>query len=129
MLDFLISSAHAAEEVVVEAAQATAEATEATQETAGFEGLIFPVALIIIFYFLLIRPQQKRNSEHKKMVTEAKKGDEIVTGGGVLGKITEVGDHFITLEIGTNMSVQVLKSSISSVMPKGTYKSAGKAKK
>ncbi|ORU92839.1 MAG: preprotein translocase subunit YajC [Cycloclasticus sp. symbiont of Bathymodiolus heckerae] len=126
MLDFLISSAHAAEEVAVAAAQTTTDAAEAGP---GFEGLIFPVALIAIFYFLLIRPQQKRNNEHKKMVGDAKKGDEIVTSGGVLGKITEVGDHFMTLEIGPNMSVQVIKSSISSVMPKGTYKSAGKAKK
>jgi preprotein translocase subunit YajC len=120
MLDFLISNAVAAEEV----ASATQEAAEP-----GFEGLLFPIALIAIFYFLLIRPQQKRNKDHKKMVAEAKKGDEIVTNGGVLGKITEVGDHFVTLEIAANMSVQVMKSSISSVMPKGTYKSATKTKK
>ena len=60
------------------------------------------------------------------MVAAATKGDEIVTSGGVLGKITEVGDHFMTLEIGNNMSIQVSKSSIASVMPKGTYKSAVK---
>ncbi|ORU93144.1 MAG: preprotein translocase subunit YajC [Cycloclasticus sp. symbiont of Poecilosclerida sp. N] len=120
MLDFLVSNAIAAE-----------EATAATQGASelGFEGLIFPVALIAIFYFLLIRPQQKRNKDHKVMVEGAKKGDEIVTSGGVLGKITDVEDHFITLEIGPGMSVQVMKSSISSVMPKGTYKSVTKSKK
>ncbi len=122
MLNFLISSAHAAEEVATEAAQTTT----AAQEIPGFEVFIFPIALIAIFYFLLIRPQQKRNSEQKKIVEEAKKGDEIVTSGGVLGKITEVGDHFITLEIGTNMSVQIIKSSISSIMLKGTYKPKAK---
>jgi preprotein translocase subunit YajC len=121
MLDFLISNAVAAEEAVAVAANATNEAAEP-----GFEGLLFPIALIVIFYFLLIRPQQKRNKDHKRLVEDAKKGDEIVTNGGILGKITEVGDHFLTLEIGANMSVQLMKSSISSVMPKGTYKSAGK---
>jgi preprotein translocase subunit YajC len=124
MLDFFIPSAIAA-----------GEAVSATNNAAqpGFEGLLFPIALVAIFYFLLIRPQQKRNKEHKKMVNEAAKGDEVVTNGGLLGKITEVGDHFITLEIGTNMSVQLSKSSIASLMPKGTYKAAikpeSKAKK
>ncbi|MEW4982689.1 MAG: preprotein translocase subunit YajC [Cycloclasticus sp.] len=123
MLDFLVSNAVAAEEAV--------ETATAAQEAAGpgFEGLVFPIALIIIFYFLLIRPQQKRNKQHKQLVSSSKKGDEIVTTGGVLGKITEVGDHFLTLEIGTNMSVQITKSSISAVMPKGTYKATGKNKK
>ncbi len=119
MLDFLVSNAIAA------------DTAAATQEAAapGFEGLLFPIALIVIFYFLLIRPQQKRNEEHKQLVAGAKKGDEIVTNGGLLGKITEVDDHFITLEIAPNTSVQVMKTSISTVMPKGTYASAGKAKK
>ena len=118
MLDFFVSNAIAAEEVV-------AATTDASQP--GWEGLIFPVALVAIFYFLLIRPQQKRNKDHKKMVGGAAKGDEIVTNGGILGKITEVGDHFITLEIANNLSVKLMKTSISSVMPKGTYKTAGKA--
>lgn len=120
MLDFLVPNAIAADEAV--------SATQ-TMGAAGFEGLLFPVALIIIFYFLLIRPQQKRSKEHKALVAGSKKGDEIVTNGGLLGKITEVGDHFVTLEISPNMSVQVMKSSISSVMPKGTYAATGKAKK
>jgi len=93
----------------------------------GFAGLLFPVALIAIFYFLLIRPQQKRTKEHKKLIEDIAKGDEIVTNGGVLGKITEVGDHFVTLEVNNTTSLQVMKSSISSVMPKGTYKTATKA--
>ena len=118
MLDFLIPNSVAADEAV--------SATQAAAQP-GFEGLIFPVALIVIFYFLLIRPQQKRNKDHKKMVEAASKGDEIITSGGVLGKITEVGDHFMTLEIGDNMSIQVSKSSIASVMPKGTYKSVVKS--
>lgn len=114
MLEFFIPSAIAAEEAV-----------NASSEP-GIEGFLFPVALIAIFYFLLIRPQQKRTKDHKKMVAEAAKGDEIITSGGVLGKITEIGDHFLTLEIANNLSVQLTKSSISSVMPKGTYKAAVK---
>jgi len=120
MLDFLISNAVAADEV--------ATATQAASEP-GFEGLLFPVALIAIFYFLLIRPQQKRTKEHKKMMGEAKKGDEIVTNGGLLGKIIEAGDHFLTIEVSNNVTVQVSKASIASVMPKGTYKSGAKTKK
>jgi len=126
MLDFLVSNAMAADEAAAVVETATAAPG---MGAAGFEGLLFPVALIIIFYFLLIRPQQKRNKEHKELVAGSKKGDEIVTNGGLLGKITEVDDHFVTLEIGTNMSVQVMKTSISSVMPKGTYAATGKAKK
>lgn len=117
MFDFLVPEALATDGAV-SSAQAAAQP--------GFEGLLFPIALIVIFYFLLIRPQQKRNKDHKKMVAGAKKGDEIVTTGGVLGKITEVGDNFFTLEIGTNLSVQITKASIASVMPKGTYKATAK---
>lgn len=117
MLDFLVPDAIAAEDAVA--------STQAAAQP-GFEGLLFPIALIVIFYFLLIRPQQKRNKDHKNMVAGAKKGDEIVTTGGVLGKITEVGDNFFTLEIGANLSVQITKASIASVMPKGTYKGTSK---
>lgn len=120
MLDFLISNAVAAEDVI-----AVTDVAKTASEP-GFEGMIFPVALIVIFYFLLIRPQQKRSKDHKKLVEDAKKGDEIVTNGGLLGKITNVGDHFLTLEVAANLSVQVSKTSITSVMPKGTYTSSAK---
>ncbi len=89
---------------------------------AGYLGLLFPVALIVIFYFLLIRPQTKRAKEHKQMVSALKKGDEIVTGGGLLGRITEVGENFIQVEVADNIQLKIQKQSIASLMPKGTVK-------
>jgi len=78
----------------------------------------------LLFWFMLIRPQMKRQKEHREMITALGKGDEVVTGGGVLGKVTEVGDAFVTLEIANNTQVKVQKHAIGAVMPKGTIKSA-----
>jgi preprotein translocase subunit YajC len=88
----------------------------------GMIGLLFPVLLIVIFYFLLIRPQQKRQKEHKSMVEALKKGDEVVTSGGIFGKIAEVGDNFILLEAADNLQLKVQKQAVATVMPKGTGK-------
>ena len=85
--------------------------------------ILFIIVIFAVFYFLLIRPQQKRAKEHKKMVGALAKGDEVVTGGGLLGKITEVGDSFITVEIGRGTEVRAQRTSISALMPKGTIKS------
>ncbi len=79
------------------------------------------VVIFILFYFLLIRPQQKRAKQHKEMVTALKKGEEIVTNGGLLGKVTDVDDNFITLEISSGLNVKVQRQSVAQVMPKGTY--------
>jgi preprotein translocase subunit YajC len=88
----------------------------------GMLGLLFPILLIVVFYFLLIRPQTKRAKEHKQMVEALKKGDEVVTGGGVLGRITEVGDNFMQIEVADNVQLKIQKQSVSSLMPKGTIK-------
>ena len=88
----------------------------------GLMNLLFPIVLIVAFYFLLIRPQTKRAKEHKQMVDGIKKGDEIVTGGGVLGRITEVGENFLNVEIAEGVQIRIQKQSIGSLMPKGTYK-------
>ena len=87
----------------------------------GFD-LIFLVLLFVVFYFLLIRPQMKRAKEHKTMVASLAKGDEVVTNGGLLGRITKVGDNFITLEIADGLEVKVQKQALASLMPKGTMK-------
>jgi preprotein translocase subunit YajC len=79
------------------------------------------VVIFILFYFLLIRPQQKRAKQHKEMVTALKKGEEIVTNGGLLGKVTDLDDNFITLEIASGLNAKVQRQSVSQVMPKGTY--------
>ena len=107
-LDFFIASAHA-------------------QEAAPAGGLMSFLPLIIIFvifYFLLIRPQMKRAKEHKNLVAALSTGDEVVTNGGILGKITKVGESFVTVELADNVQVKLQKHAIASVMPKGTIKSA-----
>ena len=88
----------------------------------GFIGLLFPILLIVAFYFLMIRPQTKRAKEHKQMVEALKKGDEVVTGGGLLGRITEVGENFVLVEMAEGVQLKVQKSSVASLMPKGTIK-------
>lgn len=88
----------------------------------GLLGLLFPVLLIVVFYFLLIRPQTKRAKEHRQMMEALKKGDEIVTGGGVLGRITAVGDNFVQVEVAEGIQLKVQKQSVASLMPKGTIK-------
>ena len=80
------------------------------------------VLVFIIFYFLLIRPQQKRVKEHKNLVASLKKGDEVITNGGLLGKLTEVGEHFVTLELTENVEVKLQRQAIAMVLPKGTLK-------
>ena len=88
----------------------------------GLLNLLFPIILIGAFYFLLIRPQTKRAKEHKQMVDGLKKGDEIVTGGGILARITEVGDNFVQLEIADGVQIKAQKQAVGSLMPKGTFK-------
>ena len=81
------------------------------------------IIIFVIFYFLLIRPQMKRAKEHKKLVSELGNGDEVVTNGGLLGRITKVGESFVTVELADNVQIQVQRHAISSIMPKGTIKS------
>ncbi len=89
----------------------------------GMGDMVFLILLFVVFYFLLIRPQMKRAKEHKKMVGALAKGDEVVTNGGLLGKITKMGDDFITVEIAEGLEVNVQKQAVASLLPKGTIKS------
>ena len=83
------------------------------------------ILMFVLLYFLMIRPQSKRAKEHRAMLAALQKGDEVVTAGGTLGKVTKVGDNFISLEIAPNVEVQVQKPLITTLLPKGTIKSAG----
>ena len=86
---------------------------------------LLPLILIfVVFYFLLIRPQAKRAKEHKGMVAALAVGDEIVTSGGILGRVTEAGEQFLTVEVAEGVRVKVQRHTVSSVLPKGTMKSA-----
>jgi preprotein translocase subunit YajC len=86
---------------------------------------LLPLILIfVVFYFLLIRPQAKRAKEHKAMVAALAVGDEVVTSGGILGKVTEAGEQFLSVEVSEGVRVKVQRHTVSSVLPKGTMKSA-----
>ena len=82
------------------------------------------VLIFIVFYFLLIRPQSKRAKEHAAMVAALEVGTEVATNGGILGKITELGEQYLTIEIAPGVNVKVQRSTVSQVLPKGTLKSA-----
>lgn len=98
---------------------AMAEGAVQGDSIAGF----IPIILIfILFYFLLIRPQAKKAKEHKGMVASLGKGDEVVTNGGILGRLIKVDESFLTLEIADGVAVKVQRQSIATLVPKGTYK-------
>lgn len=86
-------------------------------------GLLPFVIIFVLFYFMLIRPQMKRAKEQKKMIEALQKGDEVITTGGVLGKITKVSDQYMSLEIADNVVIQVQKGTVQTLLPKGTMKS------
>jgi preprotein translocase subunit YajC len=110
LLTFFISDAHA---------QAAAPTGAASQF-----GLLLPIVFIGLIYFLMIRPQQKKQKEHRAMMEAIVAGNEVVTGGGVLGKVTAVGDQFVTVEVADGVAVKVQKHTISAVVPKDTIKNA-----
>jgi preprotein translocase subunit YajC len=110
-MDFFISSAHA-------------QASGAAGGQGILSALMLPVLLLVVFYFLLIRPQNKRAKEQKEMISKVAAGDEVATAGGILGKVVEVGEQYLTLEIANGVSVKLQKFQIAQVLPKGTVKSA-----
>src|SRR5690606_13008546 len=84
--------------------------------------VIFFAGFILIFYFLIWRPQSKRAKEHKELMSGLNKGDEVVTSGGVAGRITKVADDFIVLEVADNVEIKVQKVAVGAALPKGTLK-------
>ena len=80
------------------------------------------VLMFVVLYFVMIRPQMKRQKEHKAMVDALAKGDEIVTTGGLLGKVTKMGETFVSIEVANGVELQVQRSSVVQVLPKGTLK-------
>jgi preprotein translocase subunit YajC len=110
-MSLLISDAHA-------------QAAGAAPQGPGFMNMLILPLMLVVFYFLLIRPQQKRHKEHQALLAKLAAGDEVVTAGGLLGRITEVGDNFITIEISEGVRIKVQRQQITQLVPKGTYKSA-----
>ncbi|WEN41244.1 preprotein translocase subunit YajC [Thauera sp. GDN1] len=101
---------------------AYAQAAGAADPTGGLMGLLPLILMFVVLWFLMIRPQMKRAKEHKAMVEALAKGDEVVTGGGMAGRVIEVGDSFVQLEIAANTVVAVQKQAVATVLPKGTLK-------
>lgn len=104
------------------------DAIAAAQPTTGGQmdgsfSLIMIGAIFVLFYFMLIRPQNKRAKEHRELMSKLKKGDEVVTSGGILAKISKIDDQYIKLTIAEGVEISIQINSISSVLPKGTLKS------
>ena len=97
-------------------------AQDAPQPGGGSSLLIMMVIFFVIMYFMIIRPQMKQAKEHKQMVDALAKGDEVVTTGGLAGKITKIGDSFIQIEIAPEVEVKIQKHAVSATLPKGTIK-------
>jgi preprotein translocase subunit YajC len=108
-MDFLIASAYA---------------QDAAPQGGGLAGFLPLILIFVVFYFMLIRPQMKRAKEHRKMVAELSKGDEVVTNGGLLGKITDIKESFVTVRIADGVEIKLQRQAVANVMPKGTIESA-----
>lgn len=108
-MDFFISTAHA-------------QAAAAPQGGAMFN-LLFIGGMFLLFYLILWRPQAKRAKEHRELVGALGKGDEVLTSGGILGKVTKVSDDYITVEVAEGIELNLQKSAVAAALPKGTIKS------
>jgi preprotein translocase subunit YajC len=111
MFDFFISSA---------AAQSAAPGAG----QGSLITLLFPLVLIAAMFFLMIRPQMKRQKEHREMLSKLSKGDEVITSGGLAGRVDDIGDNFVTIEVADGVRMKFQKGAITTVLPKGTLKSA-----
>ncbi|MFC3908735.1 preprotein translocase subunit YajC [Legionella dresdenensis] len=111
-MSFFINSAMAATTTAAPAAQAD-----------GTISLVMIVAIFVVFYFMLIRPQNKRAKEHKELMNNLKKGDEVLTAGGILAKIVNLDEQFIKVAVAEGVELSVQRSAVSAVLPKGTLKS------
>lgn len=88
----------------------------------SLSGMLPLVLMFVVLYFIMIRPQMKRQKEHRAMIDALAKGDEVVTAGGMLGKVTSLAEGFVTLQVANGVEVQMQRSSVVQVLPKGTIK-------
>lgn len=102
---------------------AFAQAASTTQNEAGWIAFLPMFGIVVLFYFLLIRPQAKRAKEHKQMVDALQRGDEVITNGGILGLVLNVSEAYVIIEVAPAIEVTVLKSSVQTLLPKGTLRS------
>jgi preprotein translocase subunit YajC len=108
---------------ISEAFAQTAPAAAASDSPLGGIGGMLPIILMfVVLYFVMIRPQMKRQKEQKAMIDALAKGDEVVVAGGLIGKISKIGETFLHVEIANNVEIQVQRSAVVQVLPKGTFK-------
>lgn len=103
---------------------AAAQAAPAAAPGGGLGSLLLPLVFIGLMFFLMIRPQMKRAKEHRELVAKLAKGDEVITNGGIAGRIDDLGEAFVTVEIADGVRVKLQRAAIVAVLPKGTLKSA-----
>lgn len=101
---------------------AWAQTPAAAPQGGGIESMLLILAMFAVLYFLMIRPQMKRAKEHKTMVEGLQKGDEVITAGGILGRITKVDDQYVTVSLAEGVEVQMQRHAVQTVLPKGTIK-------
>ena len=89
----------------------------------GFIGFLPIILMFVLLYFLMIRPQMKRAKETKSMIEALQKGDEVITAGGIVGRIAKMGDQYLSLEIAPNTEISVQRAAVQMILPKGTLKS------
>ncbi|MBX3630739.1 MAG: preprotein translocase subunit YajC [Nitrosomonas sp.] len=103
--------------------EAFAQTAGSGQAEAGWANLVLLIGIFVIFWLLLIRPQAKRAKEHKKMVENLQRGDEVITGGGIIGLILNVSENYVVVEVAPGVEILAIKSSVQTLLPKGTLKS------
>ncbi len=107
---------------IQDAIAAAAPATPAAQSDGTFS-LVMIVAIFVLFYFMLIRPQNKRAKQHRELVSQLKKGDEIITSGGILAKVISLDDQYIKVALAEGVEMMIQRAAVTSVLPKGTLES------
>jgi preprotein translocase subunit YajC len=103
-------------------AQAAPAATTGGDMQSSFMSLLPLVLMFVVLYFVMIRPQMKRQKEHRAMIDALAKGDEVATAGGLLGKVTKLGDNYLSVELAPGVEVQMQRSAVVQVLPKGSIK-------
>ena len=98
------------------------QAQPGQSQAAPWTGLVFMLPLLVVMYLVMIRPQQKKAKEHKALIDALAKGDEVVIAGGVLGRISRLGETFLHVEVANGVELQVQRGSVVQVLPKGTFK-------
>ncbi len=101
---------------------AYAQAAAGSDPTGGLMGMLPLILMFIVLWFLMIRPQMKRAKEHKAMVAAIAKGDEVVTQGGIAGRVTQIGENYLHVEVADNVNIVVQAQAVATVLPKGTLK-------